>query len=70
MNATEGLPTRAQFDAASPFEKGFMAYTFSAWPGSTIPDESVCPYPIGSSEAEDFHRGVQHGVIAAQDSEE
>lgn len=64
------LPTKAEYDASSPRAKGFMAYTFSAWPGSTIPDESVCPYPFGSIEASEFHLGVRHGVLCAQDSED
>lgn len=64
------LPTRAEWDEASPHDKGFMSYWFSAWPGSEIPSEDKCPYPEGSKEHQEFHDGVNAAVIAAIDSEE
>lgn len=64
------LPTKAEYDAASPHEKGFMAYWFSAWPGSEIPNESNCPFPDGSEEAAKFKHGVHAAVIEAIDQEE
>lgn len=65
-----GLPTRAAYDAAAPFEQGYLAYTYSAWPGSEIPSEARCPYETGSNDHADFQRGVDAAARDAQDSEE
>lgn len=64
------LPTKAEYDTASPFLQGFMAYTFSAWPNSEIPNERFCPHRSGTTEYADFQRGVHAAVLSAQDSEE
>ena len=50
-----GLPSRAEFDAATPYQKGFLAYTYSQWPGSEIP--SANPFYRGTVEAEEFAAG-------------
>jgi hypothetical protein len=63
------LPTKAEYDAATPFAKGYWAYTFSHWPGSEIPDTDKCPFPAGTDDHDQFQRGVQRAVLAAQDSE-
>lgn len=62
------LPTRADYDKAKPFAKGFMAYTFSEWPDSKIPKNN--PFVRGTVEAERFADGVHAAMICAQDSEE
>lgn len=62
------LPTRADWDAASPRMKGYMSYTFSAWPGSEIP--ARCPFTVGTPEYEQWCRGQDVAVQDAQDSEE
>lgn len=66
---TQQLPKRADYDAASPAEKGFMAYMFSAWDGSEIPREDNCPFADGTPEHTEFHGGVRAAILAAQDSE-
>jgi hypothetical protein len=63
-------PTRGDYDAAEPFEKGFMAYSFSAWPGSEIPSEANCPFKPGTKNEQQFNDGVNAAVLCAQDSEE
>lgn len=63
------LPTKAEYNAATPYAKGYMAYTFSAWPKSEIPPESNCPYPGDSEEYCEFQSGVQSAILDAQDSE-
>lgn len=62
------LPTRADYDKAEPYAKGFMAYTFSQWPDSEIPEKN--PFERGTTEASQFADGVHAGMICAQDSEE
>ena len=64
------LPTRAEYDAAEPDQKGAMAYWFSHWPGSEIPDETQCPYAEGTAEHAQFLSGVNYAVGLAQDGEE
>jgi hypothetical protein len=64
------MPSKADYDAAGPFEKGFMAYWFSAWPESEIPSEASNPFAAGSAEHQQFDDGVRAAVIAAQDGEE
>jgi hypothetical protein len=68
--AGDRLPTRAEWDAATPRAKGFMSYWFSAWEGSEIPSEDKCPFAPGSPECAEFDAGVHAAVIAAQDMEE
>lgn len=62
------LPTLAQYEKATPYVKGFLSYTFSQWPGSTIPEKN--PFDRGTVEASQFADGVHAATIAAQDSEE
>lgn len=62
------LPTRKDYDKATPRQKGFMSYTFSQWPDSQIPE--ACPYEEGTPEWQKFQNGVRVAVLAAQDSEE
>lgn len=64
------IPTRAEWERAEPFEQGFMSYTYSAHPGSEIPNEKECPHRPGTAAHADFQRGVHAAVICAQDSEE
>jgi hypothetical protein len=61
-------PTRANYDSASPRGKGFLEYTYSSWPNSEIP--KGCPFAKGTPEHEQFQRGQDAAVLAAQDSEE
>lgn len=70
VTADRQPPTRAEWDAATPYEQGYVSYWCSAWPGSDIPDESQCPYPQGSAEREQFDKGVSAAILAAIDSEE
>ena len=65
---SDKLPTKAEYDAAEPFAKGFMSYTFSAWPGSEIPARN--PFKRGTAEAARFADGVHSATICAQDGEE
>lgn len=69
---SDKLPTRAEYDAATPRQKGFMAYTYSEWPGSKIPDQQtgIGEFPPFSKERKLFLEGAYAGMIAAQDSEE
>lgn len=60
-------PTRSEFDAATPLEKGWLAYTWAQHPNSDIPEE--CPYPEGSQERADYMAGKAVAVLDAQDSE-
>lgn len=68
MNAPQALPTRAEWDGASPYTQGYISYTYAAHPGSEIPEAS--PYGAGTPEHAEFERGQQAAVLAAQDSEE
>jgi len=61
-------PIRADYDAASPRGKGYLEYTYSAWPNSEVP--KGCPFEKGTTDYLEFHRGQQEAVLAAQDSEE
>lgn len=61
-------PTRADYDSASPRGKGYLEYTYSAWPNSEIP--KGCPFEKGTKERTEFEAGQQAAVLAAQDSEE
>lgn len=63
------LPTLKAYMASSPYQRGYMAYTFSAWPGSKIPSEKKCPYRPGSKNHTAFWYGVHAAVLDAQDSE-
>lgn len=71
MDQEKKCPTRAEYDAATPRQKGYMAYTYSCWPGSQIPSEEVgvCEFPRGSARRQQFLMGVQTGVLEAQDTE-
>jgi len=62
------LPTRADYDAASPRGKGYMQYMYSEWPGSEIP--KTCPFTVGTPEYAEYCRGQNAAVLDAQDSEE
>lgn len=67
-NAPEEPPTRAEWDAASPYAQGYISYTYAAHPGSDIPADS--PYSAGTPDHAEFERGQQAAVLAAQGSEE
>jgi len=62
------LPTRADYDAASPRAKGYMQYMYAEWPNSKIPKQ--CPFKVGTPEYAEYCRGQDAAVLAAQDSEE
>ena len=59
------LPTRANYDAETPYGKGYLAYTFAAWPDSEIPEES--PFQSGTVEQAEYERGLLRACIAAQE---
>jgi hypothetical protein len=63
-----GIPTRAAYDRATPYAKGYMCYTYAEHPNSEIPRR--CPYVDGTEGYLEFYRGVQQAVLDAQDSEE
>ena len=62
------LPTRADYDAASPRGKGYMQYMFSEWPGSQIPKR--CPVKVGTKEYEQYCAGQNAAVLDAQDGDD
>lgn len=64
----DALPTRADYDAASPRGKGYLSYTFAEWPGSKIP--KTCPFKVGTREHQQWCDGQNAAVLDAQDSEE
>ncbi len=61
-------PSKADYDVAEPYAQGYMAYTFSHWPGSAIPE--TCPYASGTPEALRFRDREHAAILNAQDSEE
>ncbi|MDO8683795.1 MAG: hypothetical protein Q7N50_09980 [Armatimonadota bacterium] len=61
------IPTKKQYDAASPREKGYMAYTYAYHPMSSIPEG--CPFKHGTDEHREFHNGEMQAILEAQDSE-
>lgn len=61
----EQMPTRAQWDVASPFEKGYMTYMFAAHAKSTIPKKN--PFKGMSNEYFSFQEGEAAASIDAQD---
>lgn len=62
------MPSKATYDKAEPYEKGFMAYTWAKWPNSQIPEDN--PFSRGTVEAELFAQGWHAAILCAQDSEE
>lgn len=62
------VPTRADYDRATPFAKGWCAYMFAAHPGSEIPEAN--PFEQGTPEHAEFERGQRAAMLQAQDSEE
>ena len=65
---SDNIPTKSQYDAASPWMKGYMSYMYAEHPGSTIP--KTCPFEKGTQNVRDFERGQAAAVLDAQDSEE
>ena len=63
------IPSKEDYDKASPWAKGFMAYFWSARVEG-IPPESKCPFAEGTEDHTQFQLGVRQAVLAAQDSEE
>lgn len=62
------LPTRADYDKASPRGKGYLQYMWAEWPRSTIPKQ--CPFKVGTPEYAEYCRGQEAAMLDAQDSEE
>lgn len=63
------LFTLAEWQAMTPFRRGYAWYMQSSWPTSPLEGEKN-PYVDGTPECAEFHRGERAGVAAAQDSEE
>jgi hypothetical protein len=61
------MPTKTEYDKATPYVKGFMSYMFAKHPGSHIPER--CPFKRGTKEWDEFQCGQMAGVLEAQDSE-
>jgi len=57
-------PTRAEYDAARPFHKGFMASQFGGRNG--IPTVDLCPFAEGSHDREVFDAGVRRAEFDAE----
>ena len=59
--------TRADWDAATPEQQGFMTYFQAEW-NPVIPKDN--PYPTGSKKYEQFQRGAFKATIVAQDGDD
>lgn len=69
MSKAEPVPyDKDDWDKATAFGKGYLSYTYSEWPGSTIPKKN--PFQVGSRDYADFNRGSDVAMLDAQDSEE
>ncbi|MCG6204170.1 hypothetical protein LPW26_05955 [Rhodopseudomonas sp. HC1] len=68
MSTEPKLPTRADWDAASPYEKGVMSYKFAHWDGSEIPASN--PFPAGSGDSARFDQGAWTAMLCTQDFSE
>lgn len=61
------LITKAEYDALTPYQQGYVCYMQACLLGSEIPD--CCPYGKGTQEAEEWGRGSFAGILEAQDEE-
>ena len=59
--------SRADWDAATPRQQGFITYMQAEW-NKAIPKKN--PYPVNSKKHEQFQRGASQAVIFVQDEEE
>lgn len=70
LEQTRGPMTSAEFEALSPYDRGFVVYLCGARKDQpNVPDESN-PYPPGSSEAAAWDRGAWSAYLGVLDGEE
>lgn len=60
------MPTKADYDRATPFEKGFFWQFFAKSPGSEIPQK--IPFAMSTEERDLFNWGVIAALLELQDS--
>lgn len=69
--AQPGPPlTQAQFDALTPYQRGYAVYMLGSRSDEPNVPEEKCPYPAGSPDAAEWDSGQFQAMLTAQDSEE
>ena len=59
------LLTKSEYDEMTPFRQGYATYMQAEWPGAVIPKGN--PYPVGSTDGEQWFRGNYQAMIETQD---